>query len=73
MKNSRGTYKTTYQLSMRAFDKCPPTIRQALAHADYSYATQPFLTAWRRGVRVSELVKDIRQSDRRRAAQGITT
>jgi alpha-ketoglutarate-dependent taurine dioxygenase len=67
MGNSAGTYRTTFQNAMKAFDKLPTSIRDALANAHHNYAVQPFLTQWRRGVRAADLVKEIHKSDRRRS------
>lgn len=50
MSNSNGSYRTTPKLMMAAFDKLPPTARQAIANAAFSWAPQPVLTRWRRGV-----------------------
>lgn len=49
MGNAKGSYATTPQLTMQAFDKLPPTARRALANAAICWATQPILTYWRRG------------------------
>src|SRR5690349_21081888 len=47
--NSRGSYRTTKQNMMRAFDKLPAEVREALANAPENWVAQPFLTALRRG------------------------
>jgi uncharacterized protein DUF6525 len=49
---------------MRAYEKLPPTLRQALRDAAFNYAPQPILTRWRRGMSVNTLVKQIEESDR---------
>ena len=48
--NSKGTYRTAAKLSMAAFDKLPPSARKALADAVFSWAPQPVLTRWRKGL-----------------------
>ena len=42
--NSRGSYRTTRQNAMKAFDKLPPKARAALANAAFNWAAQPVLT-----------------------------
>jgi hypothetical protein len=64
MGNSRGSYYSTPENHMRAYDKLPSTVRQALASADFDYATQPILTRWRRGTSPKALVRFIRRWDR---------
>lgn len=44
-----GTYRTTPELAMAAFDKLPPVARKAFANAVANYAPQPWLTRYRRG------------------------
>jgi len=65
MGNSHGSYYSTPERHMRAYDKLPRTVRQALADADFDYATQPVLTHWRRGASPKALVRLIRQWDRK--------
>ena len=65
--NSKGSYRTTTDLMMRAFDKLPAEVRQALAAADHNYVAQPLLTRARRGCPPKRLVKIIRQWDEKRA------
>jgi hypothetical protein len=48
MSNSRGSYATTGENTMRAFDKLPASARAALREASYDWATQPFLTGFER-------------------------
>jgi len=49
MSNShRGSYRTTKENIMRAFDKLPPEARIALANAVGNWVPQPFLTMHRR-------------------------
>ena len=50
MSNSKGSYSTTPEQTMAAFDKLPPSARVALREAISDWATQPFLTKWRNGV-----------------------
>ena len=54
--NSKGNYKTTPELMMKAFDKLPPEVRNALANAKENYVPQVFLTKYRRGWSVKKLV-----------------
>src|SRR5262245_55431785 len=75
-----GSYPTTTEAMMRAFDALPPAARKALADAIENWVPQPLLTRYRRGqFRAggeiaaiigrwdrNELVK--RQEQRRRAA-----
>lgn len=51
MGNSSGSYRSTPERSMAAFDRLPPTARKALREAAFNWATQPILTQFRRGVR----------------------
>jgi len=48
MGNSSGSYCSTRENSMRAYDKLPASARAALANASYDWATQPFLTGFER-------------------------
>lgn len=45
--NGSGTYRTTPERSMRAFDQLPPALRDALNDAQFKWADQPFLTTFR--------------------------
>jgi hypothetical protein len=47
--NNPGSYRTTRENMMRAFDKLPPEVRAALANAVGNWVPQPFLTQYRRG------------------------
>lgn len=49
MGNGSGSYRSSTENSMRAFDKLPRSARAALAEAAFDWATQPFLTAFNRG------------------------
>lgn len=51
MSNSSGSYRSTRENSMAAFDKLPPTARAALANAAINWAPQPFRTRWMRGLK----------------------
>ncbi len=68
MSNSQGSYRTTRQNKMAAFDKLPPSARKALANATFSYAPQPIRTRWTRqlvGYRNGvEIAKTIARWDR---------
>jgi hypothetical protein len=68
--NGSGSYRSTLQNHMKAFDKLPPTLRQALANAVFDWATQPILTLWRRdGLNVKEIAKRIAKWDREMIAK----
>lgn len=49
MSNSKGSYYSTTENSMTAYDKLPPTARRALQDAAFCWAPQPVLTRWRKG------------------------
>jgi len=49
MGNSRGSYYSKRENSLAAYDKLPPSARQALQNAAFDYAPQPIVTAWRNG------------------------
>jgi hypothetical protein len=49
MSNSSGSYRSTDQAAMRAYDKLPPAARKALADAAFNWAPQPIVTKWNRG------------------------
>lgn len=49
MGNSNGTYQTTREASMRAYDKLPPMVREAVANAAFDWAPQPIVTLLRKG------------------------
>jgi hypothetical protein len=49
MSNSSGSYYSTTQNTMRAYDKLPPAARKALADAAFNWAPQPIVTKWNRG------------------------
>jgi hypothetical protein len=59
----RGSYRTTKQRMMRAYDKLPRKVRRALQDADRNYVPQPLLTNLRRGWEPATLVKLIRLWD----------
>jgi hypothetical protein len=69
--NSKGSYRTTPQNMMRAFDKLPPSARSALAEAAFNYAPQPILTNWRRGTPGMKTGEQIAQRVREWDAQQI--
>jgi len=69
MGNSGGSYYSTPENAMRAFDKLPRTVRNALANAIFDWASQPFLTQWRRGTSPKKLVALIREWDREACAK----
>ncbi len=49
--NSQGSYYSTTENSMAAYDKLPPTARLALQNAVFDWAPQPLVTSWRKGVK----------------------
>lgn len=53
---SRGSYRTTRENVMRAFDNLPPAARIALANALDNWVAQPFLTMQRRESRSGEYI-----------------
>jgi hypothetical protein len=59
-----GSYRTTKEKMMKAFDKLPPTSRAALANADHNWVPQLVLTQWRRGQPVQYLAILINHWDR---------
>lgn len=46
--NASGSYATTLEFQMAAFDKLPSEIRQRLANAVDNWVPQPLLSKWRR-------------------------
>lgn len=48
MSNAEGSYRTTTENMMKAFDKLPPEIRQALANSNENWVPQPILSIYRR-------------------------
>ena len=49
MGNSKGSYRSTRENLMAAYDKLPPSARKALQDAAFNWAPQPIVTHWRRG------------------------
>ena len=49
MGNSRGSYPTTKERTMAAYDKLPPSARKALQDALVDWAVQPIYSSWRNG------------------------
>ena len=49
LSNSSGSYRTTIENHIKAFDKLPPSARRAMANAKLDWAGQPFLRVWRKG------------------------
>ncbi len=71
MGNSSGSYHSTRENSMAAFDKLPPTIRAALANAAFCYAPQPIRTRFNRGLMGYRNVKEVAATIRRWDAEKI--
>jgi Family of unknown function (DUF6525) len=46
MSNSKGNHYCTPESDMRAYDKLPPTARQALQQAAFDWAAGPLLRRW---------------------------
>jgi len=69
MGNSSGTYRTSPQNAMKAFDKLPASARAALANAAYCWAPQPFLTQferkgrWKTGKELAAYINQIDQTE----------
>lgn len=61
--NSKGSYPTTPELMMRAFDKLPRQLRETFANADDNYVPQRHLTYLKRGGCVRECINSIERSD----------
>jgi hypothetical protein len=71
MINSQGCYRATTHSVMRAFDRLPLEVRQALAGAAFNYAAQPFLTQLRRGAPPNRLIERIAKSDAKNLARAL--
>jgi hypothetical protein len=52
--NSRGSYRTTPERTMRAFDQLPPALRDILNNARFKWADQQILTSFRTRVKGGE-------------------
>lgn len=64
MGNSKGSYHTTPENNLAAFDRLPRSVRAALANADFSWAAAPIRTSFERGrMTAAEIVKAIRKWD----------
>jgi hypothetical protein len=61
-----GSYRTTRELKMAAFDKLPADVRQALANAAFDYVPQPILTKLKRGSSAHSLIVLIDRWDKNR-------
>jgi hypothetical protein len=61
--NSRGSYPTTAECDLKAYDKLPAKLRQALQESVFDWASQPFLTNVRRGLSVNKLIKQLRTDE----------
>jgi hypothetical protein len=66
-----GNYRTTPELSMRAFDQLPKAARQALNDAVDDWVPQPLLTGYRKGRYVTgdDIAAEVQRWDRRELAQ----
>jgi hypothetical protein len=63
MSNSSGSYPTTTEAVMAAYDKLPLLVRMALANALDDYVPQPVLTRHRRGETPVQLVMMVKRWD----------
>jgi hypothetical protein len=63
-RNSGGNYRSTIKNSMRAYDKLPRRLRDALKYSANCFAPQPVLTEVRRKVPADVLVDLIEDQDR---------
>jgi hypothetical protein len=61
--NIAGSYRTTKEAMMAAYDKLPPKARAALAQAVENWVPQPLLTQYRHTHDVADLVVTIRLWD----------
>lgn len=72
MSNSEGSYATTPELYMRAFDKLPKALREAFHEANENYVPQPSLTRLKRGaVSVEAEIAAIKRWDAMNRAERI--
>jgi Family of unknown function (DUF6525) len=62
--NDPGTYWTTREAVMKAYDKLPPEVRHALQNANYDWAPQPLVSRLRHGLSPMALVLSIKRWDR---------
>lgn len=73
MANSKGSYYSTTENSMAAYDKLPPTARKALQDAVFCWAPQPIVTRWRNGSKGyktgADIAKTVAQWDRNKLAK----
>ena len=69
MGNSRGSYRTTRENSMAAYDKLHPAVRLALQEAMFCWAPQPIRTALNRNVAPKDMVRSIAKWDADHAAK----
>ena len=58
--NSKGSYRTTRENMMKAFDKLPREVRMALCEAPENWVPQPLLTKIRRGRRADDVAFMVR-------------
>lgn len=59
MGNSKGGYYSTRENSYAAYDKLPPTAKQALQEAAFDWAVQPIKTRWTKGMKGYRTGKEI--------------
>jgi uncharacterized protein DUF6525 len=64
--NSHGSYRTTREAVMRAYDKLPPEVRHALQNANHDWVSQPLLSMLHREWKPATLVNLIKTWDRKK-------
>jgi hypothetical protein len=57
--NDTGTYRSTLEKLMRAYDELPPTVRRALANAIFDWAAPPLLRDYLDGKSARKIIKDL--------------
>jgi predicted Zn-dependent protease with MMP-like domain len=57
--NSAGSYRTTRELAMRAYDTLPREVRDALKEAVADFVPQPLVTDMRQGASIAALLKRV--------------
>jgi hypothetical protein len=63
VQNSSGSYRTTLEAFMKAYDKLPRRLRDALKYSAHDWVPQRFLTAWRQGATVDTLIERVGVAD----------
>lgn len=71
--NSAGSYRTTRELAMRAYDALPREVRDALKEAVADFVPQPLVTDMRRGASIAALPKRVEGCDAVERSRGFET